>query len=158
MSKITKESLVTAQQTLFDLNCNEIAKALQTLFDLNGNKSIFIKMLPAEDAKPDTVEIIPCSQCDVVEYYLIKGASFVCYGGDTLEKVAESLTTYQQQYAESLIERTNLDEFRNKIHAMTNKEEILCAMSAYSDWYKDVYGHRPHTQMNQMMTKANALS
>jgi len=127
-----------------------IATALQVLFDLNGNNHIVIDMQPSEDVI-DTVQITPCSQGDVVEYYLIEGASFMCYGGDTLKKVAESLSTYQEQYAESLVERTKLNTFKAEIEAMTDKEERLCAISTYSDWFKEVYGHRPHMEINQML-------
>ena len=64
--------------------------------------------------------------------------------GDTLESVAGQLNSYSKRLKEAEVERERLAEIRNKLETepmgCDEWEELF---SFYSDFYKDVYGHRP---------------
>lgn len=79
-----------------------------------------------------------------MEYYLVYSPSLPWLGGDTLEAVAGQLNSYSKRLKEAEAERERLAEIRNKLETepmgCDEWEELF---SFYSDFYKDVYGHRP---------------
>lgn len=124
-----------------------VVEALQALFTLNDGKAITIKISHASDENDDDVTITPCKQEDIVVYYLIEGTSHVCYGGDNLACIAKELVNYQKNYAESVDERKDLEVLYNRIKDIKDTTERESAIDFYSDWYKEVYGHRPRYEI-----------
>ena len=73
-----------------------------------------------------------------IDYFLVECSLPWC-GNDTLDDVAEFIMNYDMKVQESNKEKQQLKEFYNAHKHDSNTNW----WNYYSDWYKDVYGHRP---------------
>jgi len=97
------------------------------------------------------VTIRPChSGCGAparfedVEYFLVFSPSLPWLGGSTIEDVAKQLNNYGKSLAEAGADKKKLAEIRTTLESGTlGPDEWEDLFSFYSDFYKDVFGHRP---------------
>lgn len=65
-------------------------------------------------------------------------------GGSTIEDVAKQLNNYGKSLAEAGADKKKLAEIRTTLESGTlGPDEWEDLFSFYSDFYKDVFGHRP---------------
>lgn len=129
---------------------NNVKKELKKRLINNNFKPIKITM----KCNNDVLTITPCSQngeiknIEDVEYYLVHSSFLPWLGGDTLDEIATQILTYQQTLKSLIKRRDELKKFyQEKIEPHKNDENWLCQSSdfqTYSDWHKELYGHRPH--------------
>ena len=119
------------------------------MFEANDWKSVCI------DAGYDTLTIVPVTQLvdrirkpEDVEYYLVKGASYNCEGGETLAEIQDILDNYGLYVAQS---RTAKKEIPNKLANIFKKylgqedtPEYDMALECFADHFRDLYGFKPH--------------
>ncbi len=114
------------------------------------------------EVTPDhKITVTPCYQgfeiksFDDVEWYLT--SDFLVDGGDSIYKLAADILNYKGLEKAQEREENKLQEFyEEKIAEFYNhksqnewtKEENE-AFGYFSDWHKDVYGHRPHPGQNE---------
>lgn len=129
------------------MTIEKTARELRRRIEAAGFREITLTMA----CNGDKVTVSPCysgygtpASFDQVEYYLVYSPSLPWLGGDTLEAVAGQLNSYSKRLKEAEAERERLAEIRNKLETepmgCDEWEELF---SFYSDFYKDVYGHRP---------------
>ena len=104
----------------------------------------------------DVVHIIPCfdhtdiKTFDHIEYYLVESPSLPWLGGDDLKTVAKQLNAYRKHLAEKADDEEKLAKMRDRLQNPNgmDPDEFDELFQSYSDFYKDVYGHRPHDIQN----------
>lgn len=98
-----------------------------------------------------------------IEYYLTN--DFIIDGQENLYKLAECLVNYEeltkshdnsQKELQKYYEEKVLPIGDKLFDDMTRDEQNV--MEYFSDWHKDVYGHRPHTGQNECEKQYNATA
>jgi len=155
---------------------HEIEKGNDWAKDMKETAITVWNMMKAEGGKIT----YPLSDCDVcispcvydidknfddvqlqdVEFYLVY--SHVVNGGHSIFDVTSSLVNYEQVKANHEKSKSDLQSFYEKnvmpiedksFDDMTEDEKDI--MGTFSDWHKDIYGHRPRSYNNECK---NALS
>lgn len=129
------------------MTIEKTAKELRRRIEAAGLQEISLTMA----CNGDVVTIRPChSGCGAparfedVEYFLVFSPSLPWLGGNTIEDVAKQLNNYGKSLAEAGADKKKLAEIRATLESGTlGPDEWEDLFSFYSDFYKDVFGHRP---------------
>lgn len=101
----------------------------------------------------DKIKIIPFGYNEIhdfnqVEYYICESNRFPYLGSDKLEDIANELNNWPQMLNQQTQDMLRLAKINDQLnHAAENnmnQEQWNHLFSDYSDFYKSVYGHRPH--------------
>lgn len=123
------------------------AKELRKRIEAAGLQDISVTMA----CNGDVVTIRPChagygvpARFEEIEYFLVYSPSIPWLGGNTIEAVAKQLNNYGKELKELEADKKKLDEIRNTLKSGgLGCDEWEDLFSFYSDFYKDVFGHRP---------------
>ncbi len=119
---------------------DRVAQELRNRLAANSFKEITLTM----KCNGDEVTIIPCGQpyeitsFSEIEYYLVD-CRLPWAGEKTIEKLAQFLLNYEDEIKDNEREKKELRKYYEK-HKNDRDRSWL---DYYSDWHKDVYGHRP---------------
>lgn len=130
----------------FTAKKNMTATDVTNMCEAAGWKQFCVELL---DGK--RVYITPCSMlpesmsAKTVEYFLIDGA--LPWGG---ANNVDELTSALNRYSDDM---KTLNSDRERLHAyyeenINGQNPTQETVEFYSDWYKDLYGHRPHLSAN----------
>lgn len=105
----------------------------------------------------DKLTIKPCGYGAIhsvgqIEYFLVESASLPYLGGDTLEIVARHIVEYPELLKQQEAYKLRLMEIADQLNCPVNMsaDEWQARFDSFSDFYKDVYGHRPHGMRCQL--------
>lgn len=126
---------------------NKVIAALRKRFVNSNMLPITLNM----KCNGDVVTVTPCSAVDpittfdAVEYYLVDSPSLPWLGGDKLETVAKQLAEYELLLEQNAKDKDRLGGMAHWLMSdqAKSKDEWEDVYQTYSDFYKDVYGHRP---------------
>ena len=121
--------------TMQERICNELNRR----FIASNYEAITITM----NSTNEDITIIPCCYIsnptiDDIQYFLIECKLPWC-GSEKLEDVATFIMNYDNEVSENRKEKESLRKFYEAHKNDTDRDW----WNYYSDWYKDVYGHRP---------------
>lgn len=136
---MTKVEAITAElkKRIEAANFKEIVITMKC----NGDKIVITPCNYGYDEKP---------RWEDIEYYLVEAGMVNLCGNESLEKVAETISRYEDLLNESNEDIERLKEYIRK-HG-----EFEIDWGWVSDWHKDLFGHRPHVSATQMFAWANS--
>lgn len=120
---------------------NKIKTELQRRMEENNFKAIEIKM----NIDKAVIRITPCSYGNITkvedcEYFLMDCTTINMLGHDTLEEVAKDIMNYQNMKESN---NREIEECRQYWLKNVKNSTSPYMDDYYSDWHKDLFGHRP---------------
>lgn len=130
-----------------------IEAELKNRFEASSFEPITVEM----KCNGDKIEIIPCgyfaeiTSFDQIDWYLMHSQVVNFCGGSKLSDIAKVLNNYQEYLEEDAKALESLKAHIRKYGKDSDWDFV-------SDYHKDIFGHRPHVGVDQIIKWANSDS